>query len=189
MKSETKENIKGWLGCLFWILAALLLYKGCNWYSTSQKEKAHRAFLEKQRNDSIRKAYIADSLAHDPHYQESLRRIAEERRIRKEVKKEIAQIEIAGFVYGDESIYHTTFHPVGYYKNHHIGFTTDDISDICFVTRTEIKRNNLKRCYECMNLDVELLLDNGDVIRPEDAEEYDLIPKEEADKYCNHLFF
>ena len=73
-----KENIKGWLGCLLWIIGAVLLFKGFDLYSSYKKEKRYESYIENRRNDSIRKAFVKDSLMHDPRYQDSLRKAEEE---------------------------------------------------------------------------------------------------------------
>ena len=180
MDSETKGNIKAWSSCL--------LFKGCDWYSSHQKEKKHEAYIEKKRNDSIRKAFIKDSLAHDPHYQDSLRR--EKVRYEKWEKEEklIKQSEIAGFSIEGDSVYHTALHVVGFIEDHSLGFTLLDRPKLRFYTMNEVRARSLSLCDVCEEIDnVFNKYLNHEIINIEDARDYDLIPVEDASIYCDRI--
>lgn len=142
--------------------------------------------MEKRRNDSIRKAFIKDSLAHDPRYQDSMRR--EKARYEKWEKEEelIKQSEIAGFAIDGDSVYHTTLHVVGFTEDHSFGFTIFDRPKLRFYTWNEVKMRSLQLCTLCDEMDnvYNKYLDH-DIIDIENARDYDLIPIEEASDYCD----
>lgn len=180
---DRNENIKTYLGCAGWIVAAILLFKACDWYSSYQKEKSHEAYVEKKRNDSIReafiadslakrKAFVADSLAHDPHYQDSVRKAEEEYKQWEEKLNAIISMELIGFIMDGDSVYHTAFHPVKRIGELPSGFTIPDIKKLRFITRKEEKEYKLAWCDECRNMDAQTLIDDGDYIHVDDIRDY-----------------
>lgn len=182
MNSETKGNIKAWSSCLLWLIAALLLYKGCDWYSDYEKKKGREAAAREERSlidgrqkDSIREVFIADSLDCDPHYQDSLRRAEEEYRKFEDKLKSIKSIEIIGYMANGDSVYHTTFHSVKEIDEFPCGFTIPDVHKLRFITQKDEQENNLEWCNECRSMDAETLIDDGE-----------LIYREDAGDYCNH---
>lgn len=186
MNDETKKHIKTWSGCLLWFLAAILLFKGCDWYSSHQKEKKLDAYIEKKRNDSIRKAFIKDSLAHDLHYQDSIRREEERNRKWKEEQDAIDQKGIAGFMLLGDSVYHTSFHPIRYANNHAYSFMASERNKLFFLTANEIKSKGYVYCDVCSETeDVWNRYFDNELIDREDASSYDLIPIEDAGEYCD----
>lgn len=69
-----KDSIYSVLGCLVWVVLVLGVYGGCEWYESYTKGLKSQEIAEKKRNDSIRSAFIKDSLARDPVYQDSLKK-------------------------------------------------------------------------------------------------------------------
>lgn len=176
MKSKAKDFFKTWSGCLLWLAVALLLFKGCRWYSSYQKEKKHKIYIEKQKNDSIRKAFVVDSLAHDPHYQDSIRLAEIIWKARRDSIKAVRENLIAGVILEGDSIYHSCFHdPI----------SINDADRLRFVTNKDVKMNNYRWCSTCRDLDVDILLEDGEIIYIEDALDHDLIPIEKAGDYCD----
>lgn len=165
-----KENLKGWSSCLIWILTALLLYKGCDWYSEHQKEK----YRDERRNDSIRKAFIsdsierrkafvADSLSRDPRYQDSVRQAEKEYKIWYDSVSAVRDRTIAGVMINGDSIYHTCFHD---------SLFIEDSMRLRFVSNKEIEDKKFDWCDVCRSLDVETLLEDETLIYREDAKDY-----------------
>lgn len=167
-----KDNLKTYLGCIGWFIVAVLLFKGCDRYSSYQKEKVHETYMEKKRNDSIRKAFVEDSLAHDPHYQDSLLKVEEEYRQWKERQNVVKSIELIGFMLDGDSVYHTTFHSVKKIDDILCGYTMPDVHKLRFITRKEEEENKLEWCDECRSMDIDILVDDGEYIRVEDIGDY-----------------
>ena len=150
-----KEDLKGCLGCLGCLLVVFLLFKGCEW----QKEAEHRKYVEMQKEDSIRKAFIEDSLAHDPHYQDSLKQADDEYRKALHFFDSLMSKELAGFILDGDSIYHITFY------SHN--FDISDKQRIRFLSAKEIEETEFEQCNDCKM--TELLID-------EFGDEYDYDP-------------
>ncbi len=181
-----KENLKDWSSCLLWFICALLLYKSCDWYSSYQKDKENKAYIEKKRNDSIRKAFINDSLAHDHHYQDSLRIVEAKYKKWKEEQDAINTAELAGFVKVGDSVYHTSFHTIGFTQEHPYGFMIFDRPKLKFVTAGEVEKNKLTLCNECEETEyVRIRYDDGELFDEESARDHDYIPIEDAGEYCD----
>lgn len=153
-----KEELKPWASCLFWIIATLLLYMGCSWYTSHQ----NYAYNERLRKDSIRKAFIKDSLEHDPHYQDSVRNA----RARLRALETEMEMKIAGVMLEGDIVYHTAFHD---------SLSIEDVGRILFVTNKYVEDNDLDQCDVCRNNNLEIRVDDGDYIS-----------KEDADDYCSH---
>ncbi len=167
-----------------WFIVAVLLFKGCDWYSSYRKEKMHEAYIEKWRNDSIRKvekwqndsirkSFVADSLAHDPHYQDSVRREKEwiDRWLREQ--EEIDRQKLVGFVLSGDSVYHTSFHVVNRVGVHFYGFMTHQRAKLRFVTTDEIEASQLVLCNECDEKeDMLFRFEDGDYIHVDDIRDY-----------------
>lgn len=181
------DDKKSWIGCLLIFAAIISSAIGYGWYSTwSAKQKEAKRF-ENIRKDSIRKAFIADSLAHDPHYQDSLR--LENERWEKWMKEEdeISKKEIIGFAMCGDSIYHTSVHCVRSTNRHIHNFLAEDRKKLLFLTMEEIEAQSYKLCKECEETeDVRMRYDDGELFDYESAYDNDLIPRESADDYCSH---
>lgn len=188
---DQKENIKTCLGCAIWFIVAVLICRSCDWYSSYQKKKEHQAYIEEKRNDSIRKAFIADSLAHDPRYQDSIRK--EELFLKKwlEEQSAIDKTTLIGFAIDGDSIYHYSMHDL-YIDNNHChsyGFSTSIREQIIFLTLEEVEELGLKLCNICKEMDdIYNKYTDNEIIPIEDAKDYDLIPIEEASEYCDHSY-
>lgn len=167
------ESAKTFLGCLIWFVVAVLLFKGCDWYSSNRKEKRHEAYIKKRQNDSIRKAFVADSLAHDLHYQDSVRR--EEERLDRWLREQekIDRQKLVGFVLSGDSVYHTSFHVVNCIDEHFYGFMIYQRQKLRFVTKDEIEVDKLALCHECDEKEEMLYrLEDGDYINKDDIRDY-----------------
>ena len=185
-----KDNLKAWSSCLLWILGALLLYKGCDWYSSYQKEKEHKAYIEKKQNDSIRKAFIKDSLAHDPHYQDSVCKANERFEKWMREQEEINRETIVGFMLSGDSVYHTSFHTIIFNGEHSYGFMNVDKSRLLFLTGQDITNNSYRLCSECEEKeDFIMSMENGEYIHEDDIKDYfrDNIElfKDDIEEYVN----
>ena len=141
-------------------------------YSSYKKEKRYESYIENRRNDSIRKAFVKDSLMHDPRYQDSLRKAEEEYKQWEEKWNAIKSIELIGFIMDGDSIYHTAFHPVKRISEVPSGFTESDIKKLQFTTRKEVEKDNLEWCDECRSMDAETLIDDGEYIHVDDISDY-----------------
>lgn len=166
------ENSKTYLGCAFWFLVAVLIFAGWGWYLSYYEKKKQETYIEKKRNDSIRKAFIADSLAHDPHYQDSIRKARAELKKWEEEWNAVKAIEFVGYMIDGDSVYHTAFHPVKSINEIPCGFTTSDLNKLRFVTHKEKEERNLEWCDECRSMDAETLIDDGDYIHVDDISDY-----------------
>lgn len=179
------KDIKTWLGCAGYIVIAILLYKSCDWYSEHQKEK----YREEKRNDSIRKAYIsdsierrkafvADSLSRDPHYQDSVLQAEKEFKIWYDSVSAVRDRTIAGVMINGDSVYHKCFHG---------SFFIEDRIRLLLVSNKEVKTNGLELCVECKETeDILMRYEDGELFDEESAIDHDFIPKEEAGDYCHH---
>lgn len=177
MKSNMKENVRIFIGCFMWLLLAILFFKACDWYSSYKKEKRHDIYMEKRKNDSIRKAFIRDSLAHDPQYQDSIKRETAKQQKWLEEQEEIDMVGIVGYVMSGDSIYHTSFHVIVSSNDHYYGFMVYDRPKLRFVTKNEVKNNQLILCGVCEETeDVQMMYEDGELIREEDV--YDNIDED-----------
>ena len=175
--------------CAVWFVSTILLFKGCDWYSSYQKEKKHEAYIEKKRNDSIRKAFIKDSLAHDPHYQDSLKMVEVKYKKWKEEQDAIDIDKLVGFVKTGDSVYHTSFHTIDFIREHTYGFMISDRPILRFVTAIEVEKNKLTLCDECEETElIRMRYDDGELFDEENARDHDYIPIEDAGDYCNHHY-
>ncbi|MCR5242994.1 MAG: hypothetical protein K6D61_08975 [Prevotella sp.] len=177
-----KDNVKAWSSCLLWIVGALILYKGCNLYSSYEKE----AYIEKKQNDSIRQAFIKDSLAHDPRYQDSVRKAKEQLEKWTAEQEEIDRQTIVGFMLLGDSVYHTFFHVVKIYKEHSYGFMNVDKSRLLFITKQDITNKSFQFCSECEEKeDLIMSIEDGEYIHEDDIEDY---VRENIDYFREDIF-
>jgi hypothetical protein len=167
----TNEHYKTLLS----VLIVMCCVFGCSWYESYKKDKQREEKKEAQRQDSIRKAFIADSLAHDPHYQDSIRKAEEKYRRWKLLNDSISKDELVGFILLDgDSCYHNAFHPVvnredGILHNYSIL----DIPQLRFVTMRDIVVNRYKYCPVCKEIeDVYLGYEDGEIINVDEVREY-----------------
>ena len=165
------DKTKNLFGCLLWIMIAVFIYKGCDWYSQYKKENAKAEYNEKMKNDSIRKAFIKDSLAHDPHYQDSIR-IEEEKYQKWKLEHDsISNEEIVGFVLDGDSVYHSTFHSMEIRNDYN--FSIYDMLNLRFISRKEAEENQFKLCEECSDIYyAHSAYENGELIDIFDIDEY-----------------
>lgn len=161
-----KDDIKAWSSCLLLFVGAILLFKGCDWFYSYQKQKSHDAYVENTRKDSIRKAFIADSLAHDPRHQDSLRRSEAQFQAWLDSVKSVHDELIAGIMFENDSVYHTCFHD---------SISINDIGHLVFLTNKDVFNGEYWQCDVCRSMDIEEQLEDGEIIR-----------KEDADDYCSH---
>ena len=183
-----KEELKTCSGCLLAFIVAVLLFRGCDWFLSYQNKKSREAYIEKRHNDSIRKAFIKDSLAHDPRYQDSIR--LEKARYEKWEKEEelIKHSEIGGFVIEGDSIYHTALHTINFINDHAHGIEISKLSKITFYTVSEIELLPYKLCTICEEMsDVYSKYSDNELIDRDNAKDYDLIPIDEVDEYYSLL--
>ena len=184
-----KKDIGTCSGCLAYFIAAVLFFKGCNWYMSYERDKERRTIIERHKKDSVRLAVYMDSLARDPHYQDSLRKAEEEYRKWEEEQEAIAKDEIIGYVLSGDTVYHTSFHPVCLSGEHPHGFMKYDLSNLKFITTDDIKRYGYTMCSDCSDAeDVYSKYIDGELFGLDDARDHDLIPVEEAGKYCDHAY-
>lgn len=168
---------KEYLGCLVEILVLVFLFVGVKWCNSNMEEQNHQKLIEKKRNDSIRKAFVKDSILHDPRYQDSLRHA---KAIKEAWERKVSYYqdkEIIGFVIGNDSIFHYVLHPIHIipdeYKEIRVNYLAGEVFNPKFITGEEVKLLGLKWCDECEEImDVYFSYENGDLINVEDAKEY-----------------
>lgn len=183
MSYENKER----LGCLGIILFCLCVMITPYFYNLIEENKRKSANSLRTKNDSIRKAYIADSLAKDPRYQDSIREAEEKYRKWKDEEISIQKRSIIGLILEGDSIYHTSLHNFKDVGNHSCGFLVSDRRNIVFLTEDDIKKHSLQICDECLQIgNVYSRYVDGELISEEDAKEHDLIPIEDACEYCDN---
>lgn len=146
----TRNDYKGWLGCLLYLLIPIGLYFGCGYCeSQSRKEREEATRLQMQK-DSIHRAFIQDSLANDPHYQDSLRKAKEDYQAWHYLHDSLCRNEIVGFVFEGDSIYHNYIHGVIEKEDGMIhNYSLNEIPKTRFVTNCDIESENLHKCYDC----------------------------------------
>lgn len=181
-----KESTRNRLGCLVWIVVILCFWGGCQWYDSYKEAKRKEAVKDKVTKDSIRRAFVKDSLEHDPHYVDSMARVEKERKIWEEEEKAIRQTELIGFVLIGDSVYHTCMHDVHRHDGHRYNFTLQESSAIRFVTSNDIENGSYEMCSECSEIeDAYIKYNDGELFTEDDTEKHDLIPVDEACEYCN----
>ncbi len=157
------------------VLIVLCCVFGCSWYNSYKKNKQKEEYLAAQCQGSIRKAFIADSLAHDPHYQDSVRKAEEEYLKWKALHDSICREEVVGFIYlPDDDFYHSVFHSLGRKEDRQRhGYSIWDIPELKFMSKQELKTNHYEKCPTCKEIeDVYWKYDNGELIDVEDIREY-----------------
>ena len=171
-----KDFIKQyWFGLL--ILVFIAGCTGYNLYSSHQKELQRlQKELEKEKKER-RELHIKDSIKATPAYIDSVRK-SEEMYYDWEAKmNNLEKKEIIGFVFEDDSIYHSCFHSVHQIYHPFMPLYTNflDIDADClkFVTKREVEKRGLYECTECSEIisaynDYE----DGELIRREDARDY-----------------
>lgn len=142
----TNENYKTLLS----VLIVMCCVFGCSWYNSYKKDKQLEKKLAVQRQDSLRKAFVADSLATDHSYQDSVRKAKADYLKWKALNDSISDKEIVGFVLLGDSCYHNIFHPLlkrvdGLEHN----YSVDDIPNLRYITYKESQINHLTLCQEC----------------------------------------
>ena len=163
-------NTKEERNSLLAVLVVLCCVFGYSWYSSYKIDKQKEERIEAIRQDSIRKAYIADSLKHDLRYQDSIRKAEEKYQQWKVINDSIEREEIVGFVFlPDAGYYHNNFHPMVERED---GFehcySELDIDELRFVTYGEVSINKLSLCPECDKIeDVYISYEEGDLIKKE----------------------
>ena len=90
----------------------------------------------------------------------------------KQKKNAVKATVLIGFMTEGDSVYHTTFHPVKEIDDILCGFTITDIQRFMFITEKDKEENDLEWCGDCMNLDIDYRIEDGDLIFVEDAAEY-----------------
>ena len=103
-----KESTGNMLGCLIWVIIILAFWGGCEYRDYLKAER----IKEQKLQDSIREAFVKDSLAHDPRYQDSLRKANIEFKQWMAEEDSINGIEIIGFMLEGDSVYHTCVHNI-----------------------------------------------------------------------------
>ncbi len=155
---------------LFAVFIVLCCIFGCNWYNSYNERKMTEEKIAIKRQDSIRKAFIADSLSHDSIYQDSLKK-AEAKYVKwKQLQDSIRAQEIAGFVFLGDSVYHSAFHSetAGKREIFH-AYSIQDLGRLRFVSFGEIEKRHYKLCRTCGNIeDLCRRYEDGDIIDKDD---------------------
>lgn len=171
-----KDFIKTyWFG-----LFVLVFIAGCtsyNLYFSHQKELQRLQKELDNEKQERRKQHIEDSIKATPAYIDSVRKSEKlfsdwENKLHNLEKK-----EIVGFVFEDDTIYHSCFHTV--HQIYHpamplyTNFLDIDAEYLRFVTKREVEDLRLYECTKCSEIisaynDYE----DGELIRKEDARDY-----------------
>lgn len=165
-------------------LIVLFLVIGCAGnmaYSSFQKKlDIERQKLEQVKNElenekeKRRRQHIEDSIKATPAYIDSVAR--EERYYveRAEKRRQLENIELVGFVYKNDTVYHSSFHPTGNLEEDgmifFVGFTVNDIKQLRFITNQEAEDLNLHECKECSEKErVYLEYEDGELVSADEA--------------------
>lgn len=157
------------------VLVVLCCVFGYSWYSSYKIDKQKEERIEAIRQDSIRKAFIADSLAHDQHYQDSVRMVEEKYKKWKVLHDSICNEEVIGFIYlPDDNFYHSVFHSLGRKEDgRHHGYSIWDIPELRFVSKQELNANHYEKCPTCEEIeDVYWRYEEGELIDVEEIHKY-----------------
>ncbi len=169
---------KYWFGLL--VLVFVASCTGYNLYFSHQKEINKLKKEIEQEKEKRRKQHIEDSIKATPEYIDSVRKSEEYFAEWDEFRKEVENEEIVGYVYYDDTIYHSTFHSVQkVYKTSNkdiflfIGYLNENKGNLRFVCNSEVRELGLKLCEECEEtINTYLEYQDGELIKRDEAYKY-----------------
>lgn len=170
-----KDFIKRYWTGIF-ILAIICGCTGYYIYSYQQKkiDKLQKD-LEKEKEER-RKQHVEDSIKATPEYIDSVRKSEKLFSDWENKRKNLEEKEIVGFVYENDSIYHSCFHHVHIIYHPAIPLSTNfldiDIECLRFVTKQEAVGLGLRECIKCLEIfstydDYQ----NGELIRRDEVDD------------------